>query len=88
MAKTLVIPVDDDTNAWVLKSKKEMKSKSVAEFLRALIQHFRSTSEITELKKKMEKAQIESMLQEASAKAEEAARRKEQLEKQLEKLGA
>lgn len=87
MAKTLQVPVDDKTLEWVNKSKKEMKIKKDAEFIRMLLAYLME-NEISELKERIEKARISAMLQEAEEKAQYALRVKAELEKQLEKLNA
>jgi hypothetical protein len=84
--KPLVIPAPAELHEWISKSKKEMKIKSTAEFVRTLLEHIRNSSEIIELKRKMEKSQIERMLSEATRKAEEAAKEREVWEKRLEKI--
>lgn len=85
--KVLQIPVDEQHVEWIGKSMKEMKIKKQPEFFRAVIS-FLMESDITELKNKMAKARISSLLQEAQQKEEEARKEREALEKQLEKVEA
>jgi hypothetical protein len=85
--KVLQSPLDERHFAWIKESMKVMKIKKQPEFVRTMIDYLMET-DITELKLRMEKARISTLLQEAEEKAKYALQTKEQLEKQLEKLGA
>lgn len=85
--KIMQVYLGEDIWAWITKSMKEMKIKNLSEFIRTVFAYLMETDS-TELKTKIEKARISSMLQDAEARAEKAAKEKEQLERQLEKLNA
>ena len=83
--KTLQIPVDANTIQWVNKGQKEVKAKSQAEFVRMVLTYHMEADPV-DFKTKAEKAKIDRMLREIESQAQLIADRKEQLEKQREKL--
>jgi hypothetical protein len=84
--KTLQIPVGDETLGWLNKGTKENKVH-LAEFVRMVLDYHRDTNP-TDFKKKAERAKIERLIKETEAQVELINSRKEQLAKQLEKIGA
>lgn len=87
MRKIIQVPIGEEISGWMAKSMKEMKIKKQAEFVRTLLSYLMN-SDISDLKTKMEKTRITTMLQEAEEKASYALKIKTELEKQLEKLNA
>ena len=84
--KPFVITLTEEQTNWINKSAKEFKLKGT-EFMRMIIDHVKDT-DIKSLKTNLTKSRLENMLKEAEEQATAFARKKEELEAQLEKLNA
>jgi hypothetical protein len=90
VAKTKVLQIvikDQRMVDWLNKAKKEMKAESDSQFGLSMLK-YHMENDPADFKRKVETTRIETLLQEAIQREEEARKTREQLEKQKEKLNA